>query len=315
MDAPRPKTVVFSHIPKSAGTSVTGALQRALQPERAVYYLDFSLVGGYDDTSQVNEKALSRFVFSPEELPDADYVSGHISPGTTMVRYPDAPHVVILRNPETRMISQWVHGRSLTETQMRHWGPAYAFRVARFPLARYLNHANIAPNVDNTITRFLTWPHPALAPDRFIEPGDDETLFEAAVTRLDSFLHANVVENKNFLDELGAALGVTLTDERLNDRSANPPVVPTDLGTELDGSTRELLDHRNRIDLRIWKHVAEQVLPDADLDAVLDAGLQDSIRRYSALPAAPPPDGLVRRTAEWAFRTKARLDPRLRAYR
>lgn len=315
MESPRPKTVVFSHIPKSAGTSVTGALQRALQPERAVYYLDRSLVGGYDDYSQINAKALSRFVFSPEDLPDADYVSGHISPGTTMPRYPDAPHVVILRNPQTRMISQWVHGRSLTEIQLRHWGPAYAFRVARWPLARYLDHANIAPNVDNTITRFLTWPHAALAPDRFIEESDDELLFETAVKTLDSFLHANVVENKNFLDELGTALGVTLTDERLNDRSAHPPVVPTDLGTELDESTRALLDHRTRIDLRIWKHVASQVLPDADLDAVLDAGLQDSIRRYSALPAAPPPDGLVRRTAEWAFRTKARLDPRLRDYR
>lgn len=315
MDAPRPKTVVFSHIPKSAGTSVTGALQRALQPERAVYYLDFSLVGGYDDTTQVNEKALSRFVFSPEELPDADYVSGHISPGTTMTRYPDAPHVVVLRNPMTRTISQWVHGRSLTETQLRHWGPAYAFRVARWPLERYLNHANIAPNVDNTITRFLTWPHAAVAPAEFIDPADDEVLFEAALKTLDGFLHANVVENKNFLDELGASLGVTLTDERLNDRSAHPPVVPTDLGTELDESTRALLEHRTRIDVRIWKHVAASVLPGADLDAVLESGLQDSIRRYSALPAAPPPAGLVRRAAEFAFRTKARLDPRLRGYR
>lgn len=315
MEGPRPQTIVFSHIPKSAGTSVTGALKRALQPKSPVYFLDRALVGGYDRFSQFSAKERSRLVLSPEELPDADFVSGHISPSTTMARYPGAPHVLILRNPQARVISQWVHSRSLTDLQLRRWGPAYAFRAARWPLQRYLGHEMIAPNIDNTIARFLTWPHTALAQNRFISEADDDAIVESAIATLDTFLHVNVVENPSFLDELGASLGLTLTDERLNDRSDHPPVVPTDLASELDSATRALLDYRTRLDIRIWKHVAERVMPHSDLDGVLEAGLQNSIRRYSGLPAAPPPTGLMRRAAEWAFRAKARWDPRLRDYR
>lgn len=317
MDAPTglTPTLVFSHIPKCAGTSITQALQAALEPTKPIYYLDRALVGGYDDFSQLDAAALSRFVFSPEELPDADYVSGHITPGTTMARYPDAPHVTILRNPQSRLISQWVHGRSLTDLDLRHWGPAYAFRIARRPLREYLRHEMIAPNIDNTITRFLTWPHPALQPTAFIDPSEDDLLLETALKTLAGFLHVDVVENKTFLADLGAKLGVSLSGERLNDRSAHPPVVPTDLAGELDEETRALMEERTRIDRRIWAHVLEQVVPGADAGAVLAAGMADSVRRYSALPARRPTGSLVRRTAERAFALKARLDPRLRGFR
>lgn len=320
MNAPTPPgglapVLVFSHIPKCAGTSVTRALQAALAPSHPIYYIDRALVGGYDDFSQLDSRELSTFVSSPEELPDADYVSGHITPGTTMARYPDAPHVTILRNPATRVISQWVHGRSLTDLDLRHWGLAHAFRIARRPLREYLQHENIAPNIDNTITRFLTWPHPALQPTTFIDPGEDDVLLETALKTLDSFRHVDVVENKDFMARLGESIGVSLSAERHNDRSDHPPVVPTDLAGELDDETRALLDQRTRIDRRIWEHVAAQAMPGADLDAVLAAGLADSVRRYSALPGRRPQGGLVRRTAERAFALKARLDPRLRGFR
>lgn len=319
MNAPTPPAgtplVVFSHIPKCAGTSITQALQAALAPTKPIYYLDRALVGGYDDFAQLDEAALSKFVFSPEELPDADYVSGHITPGTTMVRYPDAPHVTILRNPQSRLISQWVHGRSLTDLNLRHWGPAYAFRIARRPLGEYLRHEMIAPNIDNTITRFLTWPHAALQPTSFIDESEDEVLFETAIKTLDAFVHVDVVENRAFLARLGDSLGVTLTGGRLNDRSAHPPVVPTDLASELDQETTALLDHRTRLDRRIWEHVVEQVMPGADAAQLLADGLADSVRRYSALPARKPEGSLVRRTAERAYSLKARLDPRLRDFR
>lgn len=315
MTADPASVVVFNHIPKSAGTSVRERLQAALNPQKSIYYLDQSLVGGYDDFSQIDDRMRSGFVFDPSELPDADFVSGHIAPGTTQPRYPGARHVTVLRNPQARVISQWVHGRSVTDLELRHWGPGYAFRVARWPLARYLDHAMIAPNIDNTIARFLTWPHPALRPDAFIDTADDEALLDAALARLATFTHVDVVENRGFMDDLGASLGVQVVAERLNDRSAYPPVVATDLASELDAATQELLDHRTRLDRRIWEHVARPILPDADLDAILAAGMADSIKRYSALPPAPPRGGLKRRLGERAYRLKSRLDPRLRGYR
>jgi hypothetical protein len=309
------RTVVFSHVPKCAGTSVSHALQRALAPTHPIYYLDQALAGGYVDFSRLGSRVRSQFVFSPDELPDADYVAGHLTPGTTRVRYPDARHVTILRNPVSRSISQWVHGRSLTNTDLRHWGPAYAFRVARRPLREYLNHDMIAPNVDNTIARFLTWPHPALHPSSFIDVRDDQALLDRALSTLDTFLHVDVVENPGFLARLGDSLGVTLAADRLNDRSAHPPVVPTDLAGELDDETRDLLEHRTRLDRAIWTHVVEQVLPGAVPADLLADGLAESVRRYSDLPAGSRQGGLVRRTAELVFTAKARLDPRLRDFR
>ncbi len=112
------KVVVFNHIPKSAGTSVRNCLQAGLAPESSIYFLDRSLLGGYDGADGVDQKVLAQFVSAPEELPDAQFVTGHISPGTTQVRYPDARHVTVLRNPSTRLISQWIHGRSVTDLSL-----------------------------------------------------------------------------------------------------------------------------------------------------------------------------------------------------
>ncbi|MDT0202571.1 hypothetical protein [Nocardioides sp. AE5] len=307
--------LVFNHIPKCAGTSVRTALLEALQPASDVYFLDFSLVGGYDKLEDAAPALQAKFVRRPADLPDAELVTGHISPGTTQVRYPGVAHVTILRNPACRVISQWVHSRSMTEIDLRNWGPAYPTRIARRPLAEYLQHAMIAPNIDNTITRFLVWPEERLSPTSFIDPAEDDALFDAAMARLDSFHHVNVVENRQFMAELGASLGVELEGIRLNDRASYPPVVATDLTSEMTPETRELLEQRTRIDRRVWTAIAQRVLPDADPAAVLAEGLADSVRRYSAMPAAPRRGGVARRTAERVLRAKARLDPRLKGFR
>ena len=56
----------------------------------------------------------------------------------------------------------------------------------------------LAPNVDNTIARFLAWPHPALSRTGFIAESDDESVVAAALERLDTFGYVNVVENARF---------------------------------------------------------------------------------------------------------------------
>src|SRR4051794_32591010 len=110
------RPLVFNHIPKSAGSSVQAALRASLEPTVFVRGLDLALVGGYDDIESVRGTARTPFYFAPEELPaDATLVAGHISPGTTMARYPTADHIILLRVPQLRLISAWLHGRSLSE--------------------------------------------------------------------------------------------------------------------------------------------------------------------------------------------------------
>jgi hypothetical protein len=107
------RPLVFNHIPKTAGTSLWVALHDTLQPEHAVQGVDLSLYGSYDDLSALRPQARAQLVVTPEELPaEATLVGGHISPGTTMARYPDGEHLTILRAPQVRFLApRWTTAR------------------------------------------------------------------------------------------------------------------------------------------------------------------------------------------------------------
>ena len=303
--------LVFCHIPKSAGSSLQAALIKALQPERVAGGVDLALLGGYD-LDGLSAKTRSSFIFSPEELPaDATLVTGHLSPGTTMSRFPDADHMTTLRSPRLRVVSQWIHSRALSEFDLRHWGGSagVAFRAGRQPFLEYLQTEMIAPNVDNTITRFLTWPHPLLQRTTFIAESHDDELLAAAIDRLDRFAHVGVVENPSFLADLGAWLGRELPNSRLNERTSIPRSRRPDLTAEMSPSTIELLDHRTRLDRQIWTHVASKAL-DVDPDRVLQASWDKSMDRYANLLENPGERRPVRQAVEAVYEFKARLGSR-----
>jgi hypothetical protein len=304
--------LVFSHIPKTAGTSLRVALEEALQPSVFVQGVDTALLAGYDDLDAISPAERAVLYLTPDELPaGATLVAGHIGPATTMARYPGADHITILRAPQVRILSQWMHGRALTEFNLRHWGPnAEAFRIAWRPLGDYLGHAMLAPNIDNTITRFLAWPHPALARTEFIAESDDDAVLAAALERLDTFGYVNLVENPAFQEELGAWLGRELPATRANERTAVPKRKRPDMSVELDGPTRELLAYRTRIDTRLWTAIAARVLPDADPTQVLDAALDKTVDRYQAMLAQPAEPLTLRSAVGRAYEVARKLRPR-----
>ncbi|MCW2797023.1 hypothetical protein [Nocardioides sp.] len=303
------RPLVFSHIPKTAGTSLGAALEQVLQPSLVVRGIDTSLFGGYDDIDDIAPALRAGIYFSPEELPaEAGLVAAHIAPATTSARYPGTDHITVLRTPQVRLLSQWLHSRSLSEFTLRHWGGSGdAFRAGWQPLRSYLGHDKVAPSVDNTITRFLAWPHPALAPTEFIAEADDDALVDAAIARLDSFAHVNLVENPAFVADLSDWLGADLPDTQLNERTSVLPNLRPDLRTELDDETRALLEHRCRLDVRVWTHVAARVLPDADPATVLDEAFRRAVERYAEMLRRPYDASLVRRVVEGVWDRKARL--------
>lgn len=309
------RPLVFNHIPKTAGTALQLALIDFLKPAKFVTGLDLALVGGYDDIDSVRDSARTPFFRAPEDMPaDATMVSGHISPGTTMPRYPDAPHITVLRSPQVRILSQWLHARSLTEFDLRHWGPSSeAFRVGWLPLREYLHHDKIAPSIDNTMTRFLIYPHAALQRTGYIPESLDDELFAAAVARLDNFSHVDLTENPALMTRLGSWLGTELPQSRANERTSVPPRRRPDLAVELDRPTRDLLDHRTRIDARLWKHVAAKVLPDANVDEVLGTTFENAVDRYTAIMRQPPGPMTKRDVVARIYESVVRLDPRRRS--
>jgi len=310
------RPLVFSHIPKTAGTSLRAALRQSLQPSVFVEGVDGCLFGGYDDVDDISPAARASLYLAPEELPaDATLVAGHIGPWTTMTRYPGADHITVLRTPQVRLLSQWLHSRAVTEFDIRHWGSAAeAFRVGWLPLDDYLRHPMIAPNTDNTITRFLAWPHPLLHKTEFLDEADDDELLAAALARLDSFGFAAVVENPAFMSDLGAWLGRDLPQTRLNERRSVPRRMRPDLVAEL-ASSRALLDHRCRIDVRVWEHVARRALPDADPAEVLEGAMGKAVDGYLAMLQEPDDRRPARKAVERLYEVGVRLDPRRRSAR
>ena len=212
-------------------------------------------------------------------------------------RYPGADHITVLRCPQVRTLSHWLRTRSLSELSLRYWGPAAdTFRAAWAPLREYLDNSMVAPMTDNTMTRFLAWPHPALSRTQFIDEGSGDILVDAAVERLEGFGHVNLAENKSFMSDVSSWLGLPIPESRLMVHTTIEPRRRPDLATELDGPTRALLDHRSRLDERVWEHVARRVLPGADLESVRTSAMESAVERYEAtLPRAGhqiagPPD-------------------------
>ena len=311
------RPLVFSHIPKTAGTSLRAALRENLQPTVYVDGIDSSLWGGHDDYEAINPSMRSNIYRAPEDLPaDATLVAAHISPGTTMQRYPGADHITVLRTPQVRLISQFLHCRGVTDFDLRRWGSVGdAFRAGWGPLSDFLRDPMVAPNVDNTITRFLTWPNPLLGKTTFIDEAHDDELFSAAISRLEAFGHVNVVENPAFMAELGAWLGMSLPEKRLNERLSVPRRMRPDLESELDASTRSLLDYRCRIDTRVWAHALRQVRLDADPRQVGAAAMQKAVDRYSTMLREPDQTRLTRRAVTRLYDVSTRLGPRRQAVR
>lgn len=311
------RPLVFSHIPKTAGTSLRAALREILQPAVYVDGLDASLFGGYDAYDDVRPALRTNIFLSPDELPgDATLVAAHISPWTTMQRYPGADHITVLRSPQVRLISQFLHCRAVTDFDLRRWGSVgNAFRAGWGPLRAFLEDPMVAPNGDNTITRFLTWPHPLLRKTAFIDPAHDEALLAAAIDRLETFGHVNVMENPAFMAELGAWLGRPLPERRLNERMSVPRRMRPDLAAELDTGTRELLDFRCRIDVRVWAHALQRVLPGADPVAVGTRVTQQAVDRYSTMLLEPDQTRPARRAIARIYDVGARVDPRRRSVR
>jgi hypothetical protein len=302
--------LVFCHIPKSAGTSLTAALVEVLQPTRFVGGVDLTLLGGYE-LDGLSTVVRAGIIGSPEDLPDdATLVAGHISPGTTMARFPDTDHVTTLRNPRNRVASQWFHSRAMSEWDLRHWGTVgTAFRLGWLPFAEYLQQEIIAPNVDNTITRFLAWPHPLLKPSAFIEERHDDDLLAVAMGRLEQFAHVGVVENESFMAELGAWLGRDLPDLRQNERTFIPRKRRPDMDAEMVPGTVELLDHRTRIDRQLWAHVVSRSLDD-DPSELLQSSWEKSISRYAVAMDQRGESRPVRQAVVALYELKARIGSR-----
>ncbi|KVC41549.1 hypothetical protein WS58_17960 [Burkholderia pseudomultivorans] len=131
----------------------------------------------------------------------------------------------------------------------------------------------------------LLWPHIGVDNGGFIPPERDEVLVEEAFRRLDSFAYSDVIENDEFNTRLQAWLGTPMTISHLNETARVPDALHLRLDRELDAETFDLLDRRCRLDVRLWRALAERRVKDIDIETLQHRTIARGIARYSALLA------------------------------
>src|SRR6266496_3127252 len=105
--------LVFTHVPKTAGTSLREAVRASLEPKVEFNGFGRAELGSFTDLGSVHPTIRRNIAIDPTELPaDAEFVSGHIEPSTTRARYPEADHFTIVREPRVRALSTWLFARS-----------------------------------------------------------------------------------------------------------------------------------------------------------------------------------------------------------
>lgn len=301
------RPLVFNHIPKTAGTSLRDALVECLEPEVMFVGLDSYAFGSLADLDSIDPRARAQVAASPDELPpDASFVSGHITPATTMARYPESDHLTVLREPQARLVSLWLFNRAHTNFMLRHWGGLMdSLRACRVPLVDYLNNPLVAAYMDNAVTRFLVWPHP-LAPDKdFIDASADDELFAAALERLDRYAFVGLVEDRDLVGKLGAWLGRDLvTYRRTSEHLPLPRGLRPDVEREVSAA-KDVLRIRSRIDMRVWNHLVRTMMPETEPAALSARTLQDTVRRHQTAVAQAPPMGFLMSAVEHAYNISA----------
>ncbi len=235
-------TLIFLHIPKTAGTSLRQAMGQAYEPDERVYLYD---APGLEGSMHPRE-----FENLPEERrAQLRFVMGHLSYGTHRLVPHECRYVAVLRDPVDRVMSHYYHYRQVV--------PAKEGRAARerqmiedrdlsledwvFGLQRI--------EADNQQVRAISG-RPA------VEYGatTDDMLAEA-IEHIDAhFAMILFAEHMNRdLRRLGTRLGYAIPNQvRANVNDKRPGV------DQLDPELRQRIRELNRLDVELYETMLER---------------------------------------------------------
>lgn len=284
-DVQRP--LVFMHIPKTAGSTLMSELRRALRPKISVNGYDRYLFGTFSQFSTIDAAIRQNIYLSSDAMPrDADFVAGHIALSTLVSVFNTGQLLTLLREPFCRLLSLWLYWRQYDDQLLAAWGEWMdRVRLAHQDFSTFLDARIIAPQIDNIFVRMLLWPHVLIPEDDFIDPADDPQLVAEATNKLSQFAFLDVVENSALFDRLGAWLGRPVANTRINDTETMPVPLRRPLHRQLTQSVYEQLESRSRLDIQLWKHVARQSMPNADINKLLERTRLDHVARYAGMMA------------------------------
>ncbi|WP_155638940.1 hypothetical protein [Burkholderia multivorans] len=281
------RPLAIMHIPKTAGTSVVTGISQSLKVSEEVRGIDGLLLGTFDRFSEFDDEVSRTIYLDLSKMPDAKLIMGHFSRNTLAARYPDAQLLTFLREPLSRLLSHWVYWRCMSDEYLARWGAWQdCIKLSRGTLREFLTDPRIACQTDNLATRMLLWPDKRIGNDSFIDPEQDSSLLRDALNRLNAFAYSDVIENPHFHANLSKWLNIELPVMHLNPTDRVPENLRIRLDKELDQETLWLLDHRCRLDAKLWACLARRRLPKGgEIPSLQRQITLKAIARYGALLA------------------------------
>ncbi len=122
----------------------------------------------------------------------------------------------------------------------------------------FLAVKEIAAQTDNQALRMLLSPHSLIPEEDFIDERHDATLVKEAMARLGRFAFVDLTENAGFEANLAKWLGRPIDRRKLNETNISPQLLKAPLINELTEDAWKLLDARSRLDLILWRAIAEK---------------------------------------------------------
>ncbi len=247
------------HIPKSAGSSVSAALGSSLADRSwSPYDLDPQLFGPLRD-EPVPSRDAGRVLPDPARLRDYDAASGHFALSTMLIAFDPADIVMLLREPRTRLLSNYEFWRGLPADRRdadSTWSVTAYARELDFD--EWLLDPRSAYQTDNVVLRTLLDGDPAIPDDDFLDPGDLAALTSRAVRRAASLGWVDVVERGPAMwDGLADRIDRPLQRPLMNatERRAD---LPTNVSAIFSDSAVDALHHRTVADRAIWSATARR---------------------------------------------------------
>jgi hypothetical protein len=276
------------HIPKTSGMALTKGLSEAVAPAKTLLGFDRVLFGGFRDFNSIDPAVRRNIYLDPSELPpDVGLVAAHMAVSTTTRAYPKAQYVTMLREPHTRILSHWLYWRSLSDDTLATWGTwAEILRQARNSLSEFLTCRDVACQVDNLSVRMLLWPHRLIPDDDFIATRDDDVLLGEAISRLERFAYADLVENPDLRTKLESWLGRSFIYTRTNETTPVPKPFKTSLHEELSPKALDMLEAHGRLDLKLWMTLARERVPHLKAEILRERTLIGNVARHAWLMLA-----------------------------
>jgi hypothetical protein len=286
------ETRCFLHVPKSAGTSVREMLEAALPSGSLAYRrTERSTFCCFDDFDRLTPEAREEIAANDAEIRAlAEYpaVCGHFSLQTLERLAPRSQIATVLREPRSRVISQYLYLRFKTGLRTR-WAAYGIHTAAEGTLSELLSEPRVATATDNKACRMLLHDDARIQDGRFIDTGELESVAEAAWERLTDLGFVGILERPGEAwSGVGDLFGVELRPEYRNvtgGEEIQPGMLPV---PPLGGAaTLELLERRSAADAILYRRVASRFVGgDEPARSLADSAFAEQLVRYGEFTSA-----------------------------